>query len=307
MKIINLTVVPLMLIAGAAMLGGCLGAEFGEEPEESAAEGALEGLTAEDEALEALQAEGEPSLAAAVAVACSEIALVNAINSANATGGGTLNLAAGCTYTLTVPHGGAANGLPVITTDIILEGTDTTIRRAPAALLLFRVVEVGLTGKLTVKAITLRGGRAPLLANGGGILNRGVLTLTGSTLIDNIAGASGGGVYSSGTMTFTSSSITGNSTGLLGNGGAIYNNNGTMTSTSTPIGGNSAVLQGGGIFTVGGAVTLTTSPVNSNNAVLVPGGIYRSGGTMTITTSPVTNNTPTNCAGSPTPVPGCIG
>jgi hypothetical protein len=285
MKTINLTIVPFMFIAGAALLGGCLGAELGEEPEESAAEEALEGLTAEDEALEALAAEGDPALAAAVAVACSEIALVNAINTANATGGGTLNLAAGCTYTLTVPHGGAANGLPVITTAITFEGTDTTIRRAPGALLPFRLVEVGLTG----------------------VFNRGTLTLTSSTLIDNIAGASGGGVYNSGILTFTSSSITGNSTGLLGNGGGIYNNNGTVTCTSTPIGDNSAVLQGGGIYTVGGAVTLTSSPVTFNHAVLIPGGIYRSGGTMTITTSPVTANTPTNCAGSPTPVPGCIG
>lgn len=306
MKTINLTVVPFMFIAGAALLGGCLGAEFGEEPEESAAEEALQGLTAEDEALEARSAETEPTLAAAVAVPCSEIALVNAINTANATGGGTLNLAAGCIYTLNVPHGGAANGLPVITTAIILEGIDTTIRRAPGALLPFRVVEVGLTGKLTVKAVTLRGGRAPLLANGGGILNRGTLTLTSSALTDNIAGASGGGVYNSGTMTFTSSSISFNSTGLLGSGGGIYNNNGTVTCTSTPIGDNSAVLQGGGIFTVGGIVTITSSPVTFNHAVLIPGGIYRSGGTMTITSS-VTANTPTNCAGSPDPVPGCLG
>lgn len=306
MKTINLTLVPFMFVAGAALLGGCIGAEFGEESEESEAEGALEGLTA-DEALEALPAESEPTLAAATAVPCSPSALVKAIDTANATGGGTLNLAAGCIYTLTVPYKGTANGLPVITTAITLEGTATTIRRAPGALLLFRVIEVGLTGNLTVKSVTVREGRAPLLANGGGILNHGTLTLTGSTLTDNIAGASGGGVYNNGTMTFTSGSITFNSTGLLGNGGGIYNNNGTVTCTSTPIGDNSAVLQGGGIFTVGGIVTITSSPVTFNHAVLIPGGIYRSGGTMTITASPVTANTPTNCAGSPTPVPGCLG
>jgi hypothetical protein len=259
----------------------------------------------EEEAFEEFVAEEELALAA-VSVACSERALVSAIDAANAAGGGTLNLAAGCTYSITSPHGGPANGLPVITTAITFEGTDTTIRRAPGALLLFRILEVAPTGNLTVKACTLRDGRAPLLANGGGILNRGALTLTGSTLMNNTAGASGGGIYNSGTMTFTSSSITGNSTGLLGNGGAVYNNSGTMTFTSTPIRINSAVLQGGGIFTVGGIVTLTSSPVNANQSVLVPGGIYRNGGTMTITTSPVTANTPTNCAGSPTTVPGCV-
>lgn len=294
MKIINLSVVPFTFIAATVLLGGCVGAEFGEELEGSVAEEALEEL-------------GEEEALAAVAVACSERALVNAIDAANASGGGTLDLAAGCTYTISVPHGGLANGLPVITTAITFEGTNTTIRRAPGALLPFRILEVASTGNLTVKAVTLTGGRAPLLANGGGILNHGALTLTGSTLSNNTAGASGGGIYNNGTTTFTSSFITGNSTGLLGSGGGIYNNNGTVTCTSTPIRNNSAVLQGGGIFTVGGIVTLTSSPVTANQSLVIPGGIYRSGGTMTITTSAVTANVPTNCAGSPTPVPGCIG
>jgi hypothetical protein len=298
MKTIKFSVVSFMFIAGAALLGGCGGAESGEE---------LEPSMAEEEAIEGLEVEEKAVLKAAVSVACSESALVKAINTANATGGGTLNLAAGCTYLITLPHGGSGNGLPVITTAITFEGTATTIRRAPGALLPFRILEVALTGDLTVKAVALSGGRGPLLANGGGILNRGALTLTGSTLTDNIAGASGGGIYNSGTATFTSSRIAGNSTGLLGQGGGVYNNNGTMTFTSTPIENNSAVLEGGGIFTVGGVVTISTSPVTANHAVLIPGGIYRSGGTMTITASPVTANTPTNCAGSPSPVPGCVG
>ncbi len=297
MKIIKMSVVPFMPLSVAILLGGCVGTESGEEPEGLVAEGALEGLAAEQ----------EPTVEAAVAVACSEPALVNAINAANAVGGNTLNLAAGCTYTITVPHGGPGNGLPVITTAITFEGTNTTIRRAPGALLPFRILEVASIGSLTVKAVTLTGGRAPLLANGGGILNHGALTLTGSTLIQNTSGASGGAIYNNGTMTCTSSAITGNSTGLIGNGGGIYNNNGTVTCTSTPIQNNSAVLQGGGVFTVGGIVTLTSSPVTANQSVLIPGGIYRNGGTMTINTSPVTANAPTNCAGSPTPVPGCIG
>jgi hypothetical protein len=262
MKTIKLSVFPFMFIAGAALLGGCIVAESGEE---------LEGSVGE-EALESLAVEAEAVLEANVVVACSEIALVNAINTANASGGGTLNLAAGCTYSITVPHGGSANGLPVITTAITLEGTGTTIQRSPGALLLFRIVEVALSGDLTVKAVTLKGGKSPVFANGGGILNHGALTLTGCTLISNIAGASGGAIYNNGTMTFTSSSVT-----------------------------------GGGIFAVNGTMTLTSSPVTANKSSLTPGGIYRSGGTLTITTSPVTANTPTNCAGSPTPVPGCVG
>jgi hypothetical protein len=299
MKTIKLPVVSFLFIAGAALLGGCVGAESSEELEGSVGEEALEGLAVEV----------EPVLEAKVAVACSEIALVSAINTANADGGGTLDLAAGCTYSITVPHGGPANGLPVITTAITFEGTGTTIRRAPGALLAFRIVEVGLTGALTVKAVTLRDGRSTAFGNGGGILNNGALTLTGCTLMNNIAGASasGGGIYNSGTMTFTSSSVTGNSAGLTGKGGGIYNDGGTVTITSTPIEDNNGGLQGGGIFAVGGTMTLTSSPVTANRSVFIPGGIYRSGGTMTLTTSPVTANTPTNCTGSPTSVPGCVG
>src|SRR6266496_4785379 len=60
--------------------------------------------------------------AATIQVPCSVPALVAAINTANSTSGAdTLNLAGGCTYTLTAPDN-AANGLPVITSDITING-----------------------------------------------------------------------------------------------------------------------------------------------------------------------------------------
>src|SRR5262249_43398294 len=62
--------------------------------------------------------------------------LVAAINAANGGGGGFINLAPGCTYLLTqvdnmVPdlNGSSSNGLPVITSPIILNGSFTTIER----------------------------------------------------------------------------------------------------------------------------------------------------------------------------------
>lgn len=45
-----------------------------------------------------------PGAAQAVAVPCSETALVNAVDGANAGGGGDLRLAPTCTYTLTRAH-----------------------------------------------------------------------------------------------------------------------------------------------------------------------------------------------------------
>src|SRR5688572_9927462 len=83
-----------------------------------------------------------------IPVACSENALVDAVNLANSTAAAdTLVLASGCTYGLTSPHGGLANGLPVITTRIEMIGPATITR---SSLLLFRIAEVGSTGDLTL-------------------------------------------------------------------------------------------------------------------------------------------------------------
>src|SRR3954469_8643607 len=69
--------------------------------------------------------------APAIPVRCSVAALVTAISAANSAGGArTLNLARGCTYTLVDPDN-AANGLPVITGEITINGSHSTIRRDP--------------------------------------------------------------------------------------------------------------------------------------------------------------------------------
>jgi hypothetical protein len=52
--------------------------------------------------------------------------LIAAINAANSGGGGTIKLAAGCTYRLTAPNNSGAlgpNGLPIITSTITIKGT----------------------------------------------------------------------------------------------------------------------------------------------------------------------------------------
>ena len=70
-------------------------------------------------------------------VPCLATALIGAVNSANASGGGTINLSAGCTYTLTVPDNGE-NGLPVVTTRISVNGNGATIDGSDAV----RIFEV---------------------------------------------------------------------------------------------------------------------------------------------------------------------
>ena len=249
-----------------------------------------------------------------IPVACSENALVAAVNLANSTSAAdTLVLAGGCTYNLTSAHGGLTDGLPVITTPIEMIGPATITR---SSLLPFRIAEVSSTGSLTLTTgVALTNGSA--VGDGGGILNHGAVTLTKSSLSGNTATGNGGGLANADTpsgtapaATFTRSPVT-NNTALLGNGGGIYNGlRGTLTTTGVSgspliITGNTAI-RGGGIAAVNStATTLTQTSVTVNHAVLTAGGVYRDGGTMTTTNSPITDNTPNNCVGSVPAVPGC--
>jgi parallel beta-helix repeat protein len=250
--------------------------------------------------------------AATIPVACSATALVAAVNLANTTvAADTLVLASGCTYQMSLPQGGLANALPVITTRIEMIGPATITR---TSLLPFRIAEVSSTGGLTLTtSVALTNGSA--VGNGGAILNRGAVTLTVSSLSGNIATGNGGGLANADTptgnppaATFTGSSVTSNI--ALLSGGGIYNGQrGTLTTTGLPmfVIGNVATLNGGGIAAVNStATTLTGTTVTTNTAVL-GGGVYRQGGTMTTTNSPISANLLNNCVGSSPPVPNCTG
>jgi len=218
-------------------------------------------------------------------VACTESALVAAVNAANSAGGGTVTLTPGCTYTLTASHGSdgvnGPDGLPIITTPVSFSGNANVITRAPGAAP-FRVVQVAPTGALTLNAVTLSGGDATAADNnGGGVLNFGGFTATGSALSGNTAAGTGGALYNSGissAATFTSSTVKSNH---AARGAGLADNLGTLTTTSTVI--------------------------NANAASTSPGGVYFLAGTITTTSTTITANTPTNCVGSPSPVPGCVG
>jgi hypothetical protein len=254
--------------------------------------------------------------ATTIPVACSENALVAAVNLANSTSAkDTLALASGCTYRMTSSHGGLADALPVITTPIEMIGPATITR---ASLLPFRIAEVSPTGNLTLTTgVAFTNGSA--VGDGGAILNQGAVTLTGSSLSGNTATFNGGGLANADTpsgtapaATFTRSPVSNNS--AQRSGGGIYNGlRGTLTTTGVSgspmfMTGNSALLRGGGIAAVNStATTLTQTAVTINHATLNAGGVYREGGTMTTTSSPISANTTNNCVGSAPAVPTCTG
>jgi hypothetical protein len=183
--------------------------------------------------------------AADTPVACSEAALVSAVNLANSTGGGALALASGCTYTLTSAAGSGAgpSGLPAIITPIRMTGAaGTVITRDPTAPQ-FRIAEVdgaaqrpGADGQLTLNSITVDGGDAGF-GVGGGIANlQGTVTLNGVRVTGNHA-AFGGGLYNEGQLTLFVGLVTGNAADL--EGGGVYNQAGQVFRRGTGIAGNS--------------------------------------------------------------------
>jgi hypothetical protein len=99
-----------------------------------------------------------------IPVACSENALVAAVNLANSTPiSDTLVLAGGCTHGMTTSHGGPA---PVITTPIEMIGPATVTNASPLGLGLFRIAEVDPTGSVTLTT-EVAFARSNVLGDGG--------------------------------------------------------------------------------------------------------------------------------------------
>ena len=236
--------------------------------------------------------------------------LVRAIRMANAqgrrhmtnTGPSTIELAEDCTYTLTVPDNWAdgGNGLPVITSDVIINGNGATITRG-STWWQFRIIEVASRGTLSLSEVTISGGHAADGfwgyyhiggtggdgAKGGGILNAGTLTIVDATVADNRAGnggrgdkvtdvvggsggtggrgGDGGGIYNTGTLTVTNASVADNQAGAGGPGGR----GGTVWGGTGGTGGSGG--RGGGIENTA-SLAMTNINISGNSAGAGGGG-----------------------------------
>ena len=213
--------------------------------------------------------------------------LIAAVNAANSGRGGTISLASGCTYALTIPDNGE-NGLPVITTSVAVNGNGATISGSGAV----RIFEVdGPGGNLSLQNVTLTGGSASDF--GGAIANLGgTVTLNHSQLSGNTAVQGGGGIASA---TFDPASVA-----------KLTLNNSSVTNNSQTLGPRDNGLGGGGIVNILGTATLNSSTVNDNSAQgFVGGGIANgdymnfSGTTsfLTLNNSQVDGNTAPNAGG----------
>jgi hypothetical protein len=245
--------------------------------------------------------------------------LIAAITTANSGGGGTINLAPGCTYSLTAPNNTApmsgSNGLPVVTSAIRVNGFHTTIAANNTS---FRIFQVnGPSGSLTLQSLTLTGGNSVF---GGALLNaEGAVTLNFSQVTGNIATMGGGGIASGivnpmdlgpiGTLTLNSSQVT-NNTSQGGGGGGVLNHAGTLTANFSQVNNNTSGGGGGGIASGnanGGAPGTGTSNLTlfftsvdhntSNGGPMAGAGGIANGGSANIVLSQVNGNSAPGSSG----------
>jgi hypothetical protein len=181
-----------------------------------------------------------------------------------------------------------------------LNGNGATIERSTVdSTPPFRLLHVAATGDLTVQNLTLRGGSTSAALNllfpsnaGGGLLSRGTLTLTQSTISGNNAFVGGGLATVGSTLTCFASTLSDNN---ASEGGGLAALDSTVTVMNSTISGNRA-CGGGGLTTLDSTVTVVNSTVSGNLAI-IGGGILHDG-TVTLTNTILANHAERdgNCA-----------
>jgi hypothetical protein len=273
--------------------------------------GLLAGLVA-GVSLLAFATEGAASVSISVPCSGGGLALKAAVALANASGGGSINLDPGCTYTLT----SAANSNPVtgnnalakISSDITINGRGATIASNGGN---FRLVAVLASGTLTLNGLTITGFNN-VIAGGGAIVNHGTLTVNSSRVTGN-SGFGGGGIANGGgptltspaTLTLNNSEVADNTAtgGFFGGGGGIANGSTVVINNST-ISGNSAPGGPGGGMLNHGVAMLNHTMVTNNSAFFGAGFFTADFGipeipviSLTLNNSQVTGNVASGSAG----------
>lgn len=195
--------------------------------------------------------------------------------------GGIVTLEQTGIYGSSAPYGGAFNGTGYETfVNVTISGNTAT--QAGGGLRFWRSPRVSITGS------TITDNLANAL-DGGGIDNQGAqVTIDQSYVEHNSAARHGGGIQNQGTLTITNSSVALNTASQYHGGG--INNNGLLTVRQSTFSGNSATEGGGAIFNSNGTLALTNNRIEGNIAGKDGGGVYTEGGSYTIAGSTFTRN-----------------
>lgn len=239
---------------------------------------------------------------------CSTAYLVQAINNANASPAttDTINLDPGCVYELNAVEDttDGSNGLPSITSPVIINGYGATIRRGlNSQKMALRLFHISASGVLTLRDVTLFDGLGmnppdttlPVVNNGGAIFNAGQLEVTNS-IFDSNRAIVGGAIYNapSGTMSLDTSTLVNNEADIndtpMNRGGAIYND-GLATIVKSTLANNSAWSAAGAIASQG-TLSILNSTISGNSTTVTSGlgSAIMGEGDLYIDYSTITNN-----------------
>jgi hypothetical protein len=203
----------------------------------------------------------------------------------------TISFVPGLTGTITL-----TSGELLVSQDLTIDGPGAG-QLAVSANGAGRVFEIASGATASVSGLTIENGQVnnfidvPATA-GGGISNRGTLTVSNCTFSGNSA-PSGGGIDNMGTLSVTDCTFSGNSAGAFGGG---IKNDGSLTVltvTNSTFSGNYSPGDGGGIYTNGFAATVTDCTFSGNSASS-GGGLYYNGfnnfAVLTLTNVTIANN-----------------
>jgi hypothetical protein len=140
-----------------------------------------------------------------------------------------------------------------------------------------RVFQIDSGLRVELDNLTITAGRDSSGNGGGGIHNKGTLTVSGCTLSTSTSSTYGGGIWNGGTLTLNASTLSGNSesgTGAGGGGGGVYNKGTLTVQNGCSFSNNLAYSNGGGIFNDSTGTITVDSTTLSGNAALNGGGIY---------------------------------
>ncbi|WP_404307455.1 CHRD domain-containing protein [Neorhodopirellula lusitana] len=149
------------------------------------------------------------------------------------------------------------------------------------------------------------------MGSGGGLFNHGgSLSVTNSTIANNVASRAGGGIESAGgNLILTGVDLTDNVAGpegfaSPGNGGGLHiSGMGDATITNGTVSGNTAAREGGGLWNSVGIMTIDGTTITGNTASGDAaddggGGVFNNGGTLTVSNATITGNTADGTLGS---------
>lgn len=171
-----------------------------------------------------------------------------------------------------------------ISADTTIDGSGENVTITGANLARVFVVDPGMT--LNLHAITVAYGAAGPSADGGGILNQGVLNVTNSTFHGNSARA-GGGIYNQGVVTLSNSTLFGNS--ASGDGGGIYST-GKLTVSASTLSANRADYGLGGAIKSSFTTAIITDTLFLANGAMGGGAIHLHGGTASLSNTRFLSN-----------------